>query len=367
VPKPKHIITNTLLRGLKWYLDIKVGFTISNQLDCRKVVELIQIEIGSSISESTLYRLFLWQNNQNSPYLHTLEILAKFIGYLSWRDLEKDILELISYQFNYGALEEENNYSSLLKICIHFNTLKPLYNFLEQFSEQIHINKKFLLGQEIFQSLKSNPNKNLLFFKNFQNLPIVRSSLFEIMADPEFSVPHYEQGLKYYLGTLKPHQSTKALQDFVFAHTLLLRYYFVMSKKSKVLKTGKLLYNDLEISNEEIETIFIFPKIRFFTYKLFYHFMLSGFDMEYWRWLREEAISLAVNAPFEYQRIIIHTILDTLQINPSLQTLTYDEFSLLFPAIFDKLPDYVKHLPINKKIKFLDPNASTSYTKNLFF
>jgi hypothetical protein len=95
--------------------------------------------------------------------------------------------------------------------------------------------------------------------------------------------------------------------------------------------------------------------------------MLSGFDMEYWRWLREEAISLAVNAPFEYQRIIIHTILDTLQINPSLQTLTYDEFSLLFPAIFDKLPDYVKHLPINKKIKFLDPNASTSYTKNLFF
>ena len=328
---------------------------------------MIKIETSFSISESTLYRLFLWQKNKNSPYLHTLEILAKFIGYSSWRDLEINIKELNTFQFSFGVLYEEKNHNSLLKVCIHSNTLKPLHNFLEQFPEQIPIDKQYLIGHEIYKSLKSNPNKNLMFFKNFQKTPIVRSSFYEIMADPDFSIPQYEQGLIYYLDNLKPHQSTKAMQDYIFAHCILIRHYFVSNKRSKVLKTGILLYNDLKITSEEIENLHIFPRIRYFCYKLLFNYAVMGFDKEYWIWLKIHAFSLADNSTFENQRIIIHTVLDTLQINPSLQQEMFNEFLLLYPEMFEKFPDYFQFLSINQRIKFLDPNASTSFNKLLFF
>lgn len=367
MPKPKYSITNTLIRGLKWYLDVKVGFIISNQQDCRKVSELIKIETGGSISDSTLYRVFLWQKNQNTPYLHTLEILAQYIGYSSWRTLEKEIIEMNNFQFSLGIMNEQKNYSSLLKLCIHTNSLRPLQNYLEQFPTEININNKFLIGHELFDSLKSNPNNNIDFFKKFNNIPIVRASFFEIMADPDFSIPHYEQGLMYYLENSKPHQSTQSLQDYIFANSMLLRYYFKTNKKTNLLAIGKRLYKELELSPEELDSLYIFPKIRYLSYKLYYLYELNGFDHDYWNWLKHSAISLAENGDFDHQRIIVHTVLDTLEINPGIQSQTYDEFSILFPKTFERFPEYVKTLPLSRKIKFLDPNASTSYVKSLIF
>jgi hypothetical protein len=245
--------------------------------------------------------------------------------------------------------------------------LTPVQNYLEQFPNEINSNNKFLIGHELFDSLKSNPNSNIDFFKKFNNIPIVRSSFFEIMADPDFSIPQYEQGLMYYLENSKPHQSIQSLQDYVFANSMLLRYYFKSNNKNKLLTIGNLLYKELELTQDELDSLYIFPKMRNLSYKLFYLHEINGFDHDYWDWLRHSAISFAENGDFEHQRIIVHTVLDTLEINPILQSQTYVEFSMLFPRIFERFPDYVKKIPLSRKIKFLDPNASTSYTKSLIF
>jgi hypothetical protein len=367
MPKPKYKISDFLIRGLKWYLEVKVGYQLRTKLDCRKVAELITEETGSSVSESTLYRLFLWQGGNNTPYFHTLEIMAKFIGHPSWVDLENEINELSKFHFLYGTISGDKSFQSLMKFNIHSNSLRPLHGFLEQFPEDLDTEKRFLIGHEIYTSLKTNPNNNLDFFKNFQNVPIVRSSFFEFLADPDFSIPHYEQGLIHYLGDIKPHQSFKALQDYVFANSLLLRYYYKTENKARVIEIGKSLYLGFEMTEQEINSLHIYPRIRYLSYKLFYRFVSFGFDITYWTWLKEFAIShLQNNNTLFEQRIVIHTILDVLQTNRSLQLQIYDEFSLLFPEIFNKLPDYISKLTIDQKIKMMDPNAAIRYPEPLF-
>lgn len=366
MPKPKYKISPYLIRGLKWFLEVQVGYQIRTKLDCRKVAELITKKTGIAISESTIYRIFLLKDGQNTPYLHTLENISKFIGHNSWFILENEINELSKFHFLYGAIPGKSPYKSLMKLNIHSGSLRPLYSFLEQFPDDLDTERKFLLGHELFSSLQTNPNKNIDFFKNFQNIPVVRSSLFEFLADPDFSIRDYEQGLLYYLGDIKPHQSLKALQDYIFANTMLLRYYFLKGNKDKVLEIGKALYVEFEMTEEETSSLYIFPKIRYLSYKLLYRFVSFGFDVTYWTWLKDFAISKAINSAFEEKRIIIHTILDTLKINKALQLEMYDEFSNLHPDVFSKFPEYIHRLSIDQKIKFIDPNASTTYPDGVF-
>ena len=58
------------------------------------------------------------------------------------------------------------------------------------------------------------------------------------------------------------------------------------------------------------------------------------------------------------ERIVIHTLLDTLQINLELQELVFRELSLIFPMVFEFIPPHSSHLPINEKLRYLEVNAS---------
>ena len=69
---------------------------------------------------------------------------------------------------------------------------------------------------------------------------------------------------------------------------------------------------------------------------------------------------LAVSDNIE-SRIIIHTICDTLQIYPTLQREIFNLLHLRYPQVFSKLPSYIFKLPINKRLRFLDQNASTFF------
>lgn len=358
MPKPKYKISQNLLNSLKWKLEEVIFFKINNKLDCRKIAVLIQEKTGKSVSESTLYRLFLWEGNQNAPYLHTLDILAEFVGNKNWLDFESQLNEMRQFKLLYGVLPNEQQYKSLLSINLHHGTLKPLYSFLEQFPSELAFEKKITLGEEIYMALKTNPSGNIDFFKQFHTLPIVREGFFEILADPEFEINDYETGLSYYLENIKPHNSDKSLQDFLFANSLLLRYYFFKGNKEKVLEIGRLIYLDLPMSEDDLKELYIYPKIRYFTYRLYFQFITCNFDYVYWEWLIDfskkqiDELSSVVEI-----RIVIHTILDTLQINPELQEKTFDEFTVLYPAFFSNYPAYLMKLPISERLKYLDANS----------
>jgi len=361
MPKPKHRLTPTLIRGLKWHVEVKVGFQILTKLDCRKISTRILTEFGITVSESTLYRLFVWNKNDNLPYQHTLEILANYAGFASWFEMTDEIYALDKFQFMYGKLPGVQEHKSLLRHTIQCDTLAPLYDFLEQFPGELDQNRQLLIGQELFSSLKSNPNDNFNFFKNFSNLPIVRSSFYEYLADPDFTIPNYEQGLIFYLKDLKPTSSSKDLQDYVFANALLLRFYFFGGNKEKAIEIGKCLYEDLILTQDDLDSLYIFPAIRYLSYRIFYNELTTGFDNDYFEWLKEYAIKSSQHSTLIEQRIVIHTVLDTLFVNPTLQQFVFIEFSEIFATLFNSFPDYFVSLSLQQQLNYLNPNASTFY------
>jgi hypothetical protein len=234
-----------------------------------------------------------------------------------------------------------------------------LYHFLEQFPTDISFDKKVILGEDIYKSLKTNPNGNLEFYKQFHSLPIIREGFFEIFADPDFSIPDYEMGLSFYLNTIKPHQSFKALQDYIFANSLLLRYYFLKGKKDTVLTLGKDLYLALSLSEKDLKEMYVFPKMRYFCYRLFYDEATTGFNQNYFDWLIDFIFRELENANLIETRIIIHTVCDTLQIYPRLQEEIFNQLVLKCPYIFTKFPSYIFQLPMKERLRFVESNSAT--------
>jgi hypothetical protein len=307
--------------------------------------------------------MLLRPENQHYPYLHTLEIIAEFLGYKNWFELEKRLFELIDFQYTFGAIPNDLGYTSLLSYNLRMDSLKPIYHFFEQFSSDLSIDKKAILGEEIFLSLRNCTN-TLNFYKQFHTLPIVREGFFEIFADPEFTIPQYEIGLGYYLEGIKPRDSVKAFQDYIFANSLLLRHYFLSGMKEKVLEIGCLLYKNIELDKNILDEIYIYPKIRYLSYKLLYTYVQNGFDQEYWDWLYDYSITITADLPELERRIVVHTILDVLQINSTLQVKTYNNYQSLYPELFSLQPTYVSKLSIKEKIDYLDANGSRFITKN---
>jgi hypothetical protein len=359
MPQPKYKISEYNLNYLKTKLEERLSFRIFTKLDCKKAAEILEKESIKSISESTLYRLFLWKENKNIPYLHTLDIIAQFIGYQNWFALENYFNEIVDFQRLYGVFPDQQQYKSLLSYNIHHGGLKPLYNFLEQFPSNLSFDKKVILGEDIYLSLKTNPKGNIDFYKQFHSLPIIREGFFEIFADPNFSIRDYDIGLGFYLNKVKPHQSLKAMQDYIFANSLLIRYYFLKGKKDRVLKLGKELYLDLLISEKDLVEVYVFPKMRYFSYRLFYNEATIGFNQNYFEWLLDFVFKEIQKTNLMETRIIIHTICDTLQIYPKLQEETFNQFVIKCPEIFTKFPNYIYKLPMNERLRFVDPNSAT--------
>ena len=230
---PKHNVTTHCRKQLLRSLSAHVGFPIRNKLDCAKISELIAETGLPLISESTLYRFFLWDKNTHVPYLHTLDTLSKFCGFENFKEFENYARELNRFAFSFGKIEEDQpqkDVVSLLSHCIHLDQLKPLYAYVENLPQDLSFDKKITLGEEFYYALRSSSKPNHNFFKNFAKVQIVRESFFELWADPRFSIPGYEQGILYYLKGLKPHQSTRDLQDYVFANSLLLRHYYLTNR-----------------------------------------------------------------------------------------------------------------------------------------
>jgi hypothetical protein len=108
MPKPQYILSAYHKHKLYWKIVDTVSFPIINSADCKKISDLIRIKNLPPVSVSTLYRLFLSENTNYTPYLHTLDVLAIFCGYANWFKLEKHFNDLAHFEFNYGKLDYTN-------------------------------------------------------------------------------------------------------------------------------------------------------------------------------------------------------------------------------------------------------------------
>lgn len=367
MPKPSHPLAEYLVHGLKWMIESNCNFRLYNKVDCEKLSLLIFNKTQANVSGYTLYRIFLHPNNTNKPYLHTLNLLAQFIDFNDWSAFCHFYQDLYDFQFTSGILTTNRSYRSLLRFTIYNREFKSVVPFLEQFSQGLSVYQKHLLGEEIYNILKENPGSNALFFKQCCGLPVVREGFFQLMADPEFSIPHYEFGLQNYLTYVHKEQSIQDLQDFIFANTLLFRHYFVARKTKHFLQTGKQLYEDERLQPEVLSKFHIWPSIRYSAYYLLYRYPSIGFDTDYWEWFYPYLISLMDQSSLHERRIMLHTCFETLGIHPNLQMQFLSEMRVRYPKNFEHFNDTRYELTPSLALRLLDPNASTYFNGQRIF
>lgn len=360
MPKPKFRISQAVLNALKMKLEDALSYRIQTKPDCKKTSTVIQERTKKAISESTIYRLFLWGNNSNSPNLQTLEILTEYIGYPSWFALEEHLHELCKFRIKSGVFADsfDREPYSVLFHCIQMKSFDALRSFFNQFPSDVSFEKKLILGEEIYAGLYRNPESTTDFYKEFHAVPIVRESFFEYFADPQFKLQHYEEGLNLYLQNIHPDESLQCLQDYIFANCLLLRHYFFTKNVSTLEALGDRLYVQLRVNQDSLDQIHVYPHIRYRCYYLFYRYFHVGFDEIYWQWLVQYAIQLAHKHIDWERKIIIHTVLDALQFDEVHQNLTYEQFSEEFTELFGLIPPHLNQRPVQQRIRFFDTNAA---------
>lgn len=360
MPKPNFVISNYQKNELFKQLCIKIGFPIRTKNDCRKLSELIDQAGLASISESTIYRLFLLKSNSNQPYLHTLNNLAKFCGYTDWHDFEQVQQETENFLFGFGKFSASNpQFKSLISICIHDNQLKPLVKYTEQFETEDTVKYKQKFAEEIFQAVLTNKN-NHNFFKEFSHFPVVREHFFELLADPTFAIPGYEEGIQFYLKNLNHEASVKDLQDVVFGNCLLFRYYFITQQTEKAKSSGDFLFKQMNLTAAQLNSIHVFPKARYQACKLMYLDMQGQIvqcQVFFEELIAEMNISSS-NLSIEEQRILFYSIGEALVLNSILDQRQQEQLKGIFKHLFDFLPQRLSNQPLGKIVPYFNKNSS---------
>jgi hypothetical protein len=364
MPKPKYKLSDYNRRNLYWKLVDEVCFPIRTKSDCKKLSDLIILKKLPPVSENTLCRLFLIENSNVDPYTHTLDTLALFCGFTNWFKLEDYFNHIANFEFSFGKLNPGiKNSKSLMKTCIHRNELKSLYNYTEQFDASLAFEKKLILAAEFYNSLIDNPYQNISFYKNFSHLPIIRESFYEIFVDPNFKIKDYELGMQYYLKNIKSHKEEQYVQDFIFGNSLLLRYYFLNHKTAQAKKTAQLLYETTDFSSKEINNIHVFPKTRYYAYKLFYFEINSSINSfkRHEEWLIDFAKKSIEKYNLLEQRIIFYTIADAFCYSSFSTFENRNKLKQVFIKLFDLFPEYVFKKQLQDVLPHFEQNASNRW------
>lgn len=268
--KPTSHFSEDCIRELIQQVQIYATFPIRSRSDCAILSKKIQDQGAGYISESTLYRLLLLRNEKHAFYANTYDTLAAFIGKKDMNEFEKWHRRQKDFDFGLGIVTVKNKpVKSLIKICIHSQTFSPLQEFTEQLHDLEH-HQKMRLGLEIYQSLQSNSKVNIPFFKQFAHLPVIRDCFFENCIDPDFQLNGYEEAIKYYLKKASPLESKEQLEQFVFGNCILFRHYILSAKKIEAKTVGKKLYLDHPFDFETTDNLYIFPRMRYLAYKIWW-------------------------------------------------------------------------------------------------
>jgi hypothetical protein len=270
MPKPIYNFDPNLIPELWNRVLNALGFVIRSKKDCEILSKRMNDMGLGYISESTLYRFFINYNNKHSFYKHTLDALAAFCGEKDLHHFEIWFLKKKDIDVSFGLIDHaEKPIKSLVHFCLDGNSLKPLYNFVEQI-EEVDFPHYYNLGIEFYKALHSNTRSNLTFFKNFSQLPFVRQYFFEHSVDIDFTIKDYELGLSYYLNNISPENSTKELNDFIFGRCILFRHHVKNDQVEKIKWVGNQLYKKYSLTDKQIEKLHIYPRLRYLSYKLFF-------------------------------------------------------------------------------------------------
>ena len=170
--------------------------------------------------------------------------------------------------------------------------------------------------------------------------------MLEYLFDPAFRIKDSDYAYSLYANTLKPSFTLPDLQDFVFSQSILFRYYYLSGALDKAVAVGKKIYVSNPFENNEIEALFIYPKIRYKAYKIWF-LEMSGRDTTS---IEDYVIELLDCAKNSYssldtiaKRAVFHTIAEVfchskvaIKYHLLLKEIFINEYALLPEKLFEK-------------------------------
>jgi hypothetical protein len=255
----------------KILLDIifnKTGIYITNKNECKLLSQIIANEKIGYLSESTLYRFFLYPNGNHKPYKNTLNILAQFCGYNSW-DTFINYCDSVFLFTDSNFLN--NTFNTIITDFVTKDKFSSLVAIFDSIENENYKTKEYV-GLRTFISFQKTTSFSS-FIKQHGQHNFVRNILLESLYDPFHRIKGYTNGFKYYLDFSNPN-GANYLQDYVFANAVLFRYYY-LNDRTKAKEIGDKLY-DFPISDLEFNALYIYPKARYIAYKIWYLYILNA-------------------------------------------------------------------------------------------
>jgi hypothetical protein len=225
MPKPKHVIDPYCIQRLKKEIQLFVGIQVNNRPSCIALSEELKVHYGLSISASTISRLFLNDTENHHFYLDTLDKFCDLVQKgINWNQYCESVLTQKDQALSIGIHHEIDFRNSLLYINFEFSGWRVLRNYFERlqpyFNDSNYQHLSFDLGGALHRIAQSNKSFEKSIYKNFVGFESVRKSYFELLADPEFKLPFYKDGLNLYGQTIN-YSHPNASNDLCFYLSML--------------------------------------------------------------------------------------------------------------------------------------------------
>ncbi len=251
-----------MIQQLKEQIFFKVGKEILNRGDCEYLSRLIEIETGDYINYNTLRRFFEIEKQHCKPRTSTLDILCKYIGYLSFDHFSSFNPQIMYFNLNLRTFDILGEFNPDT-VSSYFNDLNKNFNLRLNYIIQVcrygllskHIKQLcsalrqmnfeqysfsydeiFVIGNSIgilFRKITLSKKEWKILYSDF----FFNKYVFEVFVD-------YSSLNSYYLEYLKFKATSK--QQLAFKNSLLvLRDYL----NNKDLKAEELLIDMSEISD----------------------------------------------------------------------------------------------------------------------
>lgn len=344
------------VRELNLQLMKKIGYSIKSKSDCAQLSELIFKQGLGLISQSTLYRILLY-NKEHKPFYNTLTIITQFLGYIDWEDFCRTIHSKKEFNYRNGVLANVQLEKSLLYHCIQSESYKPLealFNTINLAEQEA----KDSITLALYDSLLVTSN-TMSFFNYFGNHTFIRESFFEYGVDPSFRIANYDEGFKIYLRNYNPNKSVLDMQSFIFGNCVLFRHYYMKGDWDKAVVLGQTLYNKILLPENEINTIYIFPRLRYLSLKLVYLKLVNATSLlleDYVYYLIDYAKTQYTSLTYVERRILFYNLGDVF-LMAKVDRQYHEQLKAIFENEFALFPEGLLHKPLTKVLPYFEPNG----------
>lgn len=137
-----------MIDQLKEQIFIEVGKEIVNRGDCEHLSRLIEIKTGAYLNYNTLRRFFDLDKQKFKPRISTLDILSKYIGYLSFEHFSSFKPQKVYFDQNLKMYDVLNTFNPF-QLSGYFNNLDANYNL--RLTYMVQVCRHGLLSKQIPQ------------------------------------------------------------------------------------------------------------------------------------------------------------------------------------------------------------------------